>query len=110
MQQHPLQTWGNAGKAFLVDQLQGLWSVSTTKGFLVDQLQGFVVSLHHKGFSVDGCVEAFTAKNDSQEFALNVGVLLLGLCQGFAGKGYRSSDLEKGRANSNLWCVYVDGG
>ena len=59
-------------------------------------LQGFVASLNHKGFSLDVCVEAFTAKNDSQEFALDVGVPLLGLCQGFAGKGYRSYLLEKG--------------
>ena len=47
-----------------------------------------MVSLNHKGFSVDICVEVFTAKNDSQEFAFDVGVLLLGLCQGFVGKSY----------------------
>ena len=63
----------------------------------MDHLQGFVVSLNHKGFSVDVCVEAFTAKNDSQEFAFDVGVPLLGLCQ-----GYRLSVLEKGCADSNL--------
>ena len=48
-----------------------------------------MVSLNHKGFSADICVEAFTAENDIQEFAFDVGVPLLGLCQGFAGKGYR---------------------
>ena len=68
----------------------------------MDHLQGVVVSLNHKGFSVDVCVEAFTAENDSQEFAFDVGIPLLGLCQGFAGKGYRSSVLEKSCADSNL--------
>ena len=68
----------------------------------MDHLQGFVVSLNNKGFSVDVCLEAFTAENDSQEFAFDVGIPLLGLCQGFAGKGYRSSVLEKSCSDSNL--------
>ena len=45
-----------------------------------------MVCLHDECPSVQVCMEFFTSIYDGQEFSLNVGIVGLGVCEGFAGK------------------------
>ncbi len=55
--------------------------------------------------TIDECVEAFSTKDNSKHFLLNVGIAAFSVSQCFAGKCDRSPFLEEGSAKSIQGCI-----
>ena len=53
-----------------------------------------MVCLHDECPSVQVCMEFFTAIYDGQEFSLNIGIVGIGVCEGFAHKSNGLSVLD----------------
>ena len=80
----------------------------STRFFWGDGFQGFVW-FNGKGSTIDISSESLSSEDDSKHLSFYVGIMVLSVSEGFAGKGHRFVVLKECYTMAYLWGINLDG-